>query len=152
MIRNAEERDLEDIFEIYWENYEEMFGVSRRKLMEIDRRIWGKNYPFLSVENLKKGLSKKYNIIVSEEEGKVLGFAFYYENSEILIDEIHVKRKFRRKGIGRKLLNFLKKKGKKIIAYASEPSLKFFLNEGFQVVSSFIGYLGMRWYKVIWNL
>ena len=151
MLREAREEDLEDVIDMYWENYEEMFGVQRERLKEIDRKIWGRSYAFLSVENLKKGLNKKYKIVVFEEDGKILGFALYYENDEILLDEIHVKRGYRRRGIGRKMIDYLKRKGKKIIAYASESSLGFFMKNGFKEVGSFIGYLNVRWYKVIWS-
>ncbi len=147
-LREAREEDLEEIIEIYWENYEELFGAPRDALKKLDERIWGRNYPFLSVKNLKEGLGKRYEIVVYEKDGKILGFALFYENDEIFLDEIHVRKGYRRKGIGKEILKHIIDRRKRIVAYASEKSLEFFKKAGFEVKGSFVGYLGMRWYRV----
>lgn len=99
MIRLAEERDVESLMEIY--NYEVLNGVSTfdTEVKTYDERLcWFKAH------------ADKYRLIVSEENGKTLGYASlspynlrgaFYPTAEI---SVYVDKNCRGRGVGKALM------------------------------------------------
>lgn len=99
IIRNAEERDLPDILEIY--NYEVLYGVATLDLNEKtldDRKMW-----FLAHTG-------SHRIIVAEIDGKAVGYASLspYREKEAYKStvelSIYVNVNYRRQGIAKALM------------------------------------------------
>ena len=118
-IRKAQIKDLKEIDEIYQEGQlDEEKNKSPRKskkeiLKELEESKKGRLSGFRKAIN-----SSKENFLVCEEDNKVIGFGDAVlsnkkRNAEIAL--IYVKREYRRKGIGKKimreLLRWLKEKG-----------------------------------------
>ncbi len=112
-IRACEPGDAERVFRIYAESYSEIIpSKSFDEMVEHDRRAYGEDYAFLSVENLRRWLSSRREgrfLDVAVVEGRIVGFVKYsvFERSGQrlgYVEEIHVCRDFRGRGIGSALL------------------------------------------------
>lgn len=111
--------------------------------IELAKKIlgaFGENYP-RTEEFVKKTFKKYPEFFLGAYLGKKLvGIVFCYPNfekKELLIGEICIKKRYRRRGIGKKLIEKIekiaKKKGiKKIIAAAKEESEGFYRKLGFR--------------------
>ncbi len=99
----------------------------------------------LSKTNYKK------KVFVAENNGEILGFAIIYWNeNEINIGNLFVKDKFRNKGVGKELLDFIIRESMKLgfrKIYASVPvsskALSFYLKNGFKVEEIVKHYYGL---------
>lgn len=136
MISTPKATDLKIILDIYYENSMELLGIDNiEKMIQYDRKIYGEEYKFLNIDNLTKWFKERdgENILAAFIGDKVVGFIVFYPlNKDIgYIEEIHVKKEYRGKGIGSKLLSEaehrLRLKGVKYIYLeANVYSYKFF--------------------------
>jgi len=135
-IRKASLKDLEEIYQIYLDG---SIDEGRFQFPNISKKKMEKN---LDRKEIKKQLLKELNeknrlTIVVEICKKVIGFGQAYiekEEGEEYggIGRVYIKKKFRKKGLGTELIEFLikylkKKKIKKIESYVyikNHPSLK----------------------------
>jgi len=93
----------------------------------------------------------KKKVVVCEEDKKILGFAVLYWNEEgFHIGSLIVKEEFRKKGIGKMLIEFavkeaLKQGFNKIYADVSVSSdvLEFYMNNGFKIEETIKHYYGI---------
>ena len=106
-LRPARPGDAEDLFHIYLENYQEILGLEDpREMQEYDRRLYGPQYKFLSPANLDawiRAAPRGSGIIVAEAGGAPVGFVVYHGAPGCYIEELHVRRECRGRGIGRML-------------------------------------------------
>jgi ribosomal protein S18 acetylase RimI-like enzyme len=137
--KNLSEEDLKEVLNIYLEAYQDLYELDKKKVIEREKELYGKDYKFLSLENLKRALENSYNLLVLFMfENKIIGFSFvrFWYGNTAYIEEFHIKREFRRKCFGtaflKKLEEFLKSKGiKKTIADAHEKSVEFWIKNGY---------------------
>lgn len=114
---------LKDNFEIFWEIYQDSFPEDEKR----DK-----------VGQIKIMKKKEYNIELYKENG-VVGFITYWDIGDYTyIDHLAIKREYRNKGYGTKLLNLVKKRGEKFILEVEPPineltkkRVKFYTNNGF---------------------
>lgn len=129
MIREGRKEDAGQVLRIFKESCEEIYEKGK-----LERAI-------------EKGELK---LLVYEERGEVLGFLAYLEKPYgVVIDEIHVKKGFRGKGIGKKLVKELEKLGKDIITYAREEAIPFFEKLGFERKDKYYPYMGIKFLKLV---
>lgn len=151
IIRDAREEDAPELFRIYIESYMEKLRLERpEEMLEYDREKYGQTYAFSSLENFRnklKHLSERERVLVAEVGGKPVGFVYVKlfkiprplpEEDITLgyVEELHVDKHFRKKGLGSELLSasekWLREKGADLIRLeASEDALGFFLKKGY---------------------
>ncbi|MEQ9714054.1 MAG: GNAT family N-acetyltransferase [Candidatus Asgardarchaeum sp.] len=139
IIRQAKEEELEEILNLYYESSKEILGIDDiQEMIEYDRRMYGEQYKFLSLENLKKWFQgNSHKLLVAEVDGQIAGFIIFHhiEKRNIgYIEEIHVKKEHRGKGVGSTLLLEAEKRLydaniKFIFLEAQEKSVPFFLSK-----------------------
>jgi ribosomal protein S18 acetylase RimI-like enzyme len=89
--------------------------------------------------------NKKSFIIVCEENGNILGYLeAKLDNKKFSIENVYVKKNYRKKGIAAKLLNFFvsNKKPRAIELITSDDNLRLFERLGFRKAANL-----MRWKK-----
>lgn len=111
MIRKFREEDTTKVMTIWTKGNFEAHSF-------IDKDYWLLNYNRVKDEYLKK--SETY---VYETEGEIKGFISILNNQ--YIGALFVKKEYQRKGIGRKLINFVKEKDKydKLILHVYEKNI-----------------------------
>jgi len=131
-IRSYKELDFISIKSISKENMEELFIKN-----------FGGWSDSVSSEQLKKILEEGY-VYVLEDEG-VKGFVTFFEEKDnknfYIINDLHVKKGFQRKGLGSKLLEFAENKIKdlngkriKILVFENNPSNIFYKKKGYEQI------------------
>ena len=119
-IENFRPELAKEILDIYIESYKELYNYeSVDSVVRRELRIYGRDYPYLNTENLVKCAKDWLNVLVCKYNNKVIAFVSFVFWSEgvAYIDEFHVKKEYRRRGIGswflRKVEDLLKSKGVK---------------------------------------
>ncbi|MCD6403883.1 MAG: GNAT family N-acetyltransferase [Nanoarchaeota archaeon] len=129
MIRKGKKEDAGQVLRIFKENCEEVY-----KEEKLGRAI-------------EEGELK---LLVYEEKGEILGFLAYLEKPYgVVIDEIHVKKGFRGRGIGKKLVKELENLGRDLITYAREEVIPFFEELGFERKDKYYPYMGIKFWKLV---
>ena len=107
LLRPARPEDAGELFSIYLENYLDLLGLSDyREMLDYDRRLYGPQYKFLSPANLEawiRAAPQGSGILVAEAGGTLAGFVVYHGAPGCYIEELHVRRECRRRGLGRLL-------------------------------------------------
>ena len=144
-IREANVEDADAILRIYIDSYRDICpGKDYLEIVDYDRRVYGEKYPFLSSQNLREWILHKGEnefMVIAQVEERIVGFIkfsiFIRNNSRIgYVEEIHVDRKHRGRGIGGILLENAEKKmiglGARI-AYleAWSGALEWFIKKGY---------------------
>jgi len=137
---DEERKKLNEIIEMYLNDYSKLLNISREKLIEISKKEYGTNYEFLSEKNLIKALKKPTNhLIVVYYKNNIAGFCYFKEKEKyIYLEEIHVKEEYRKKHIGSKLLNIVedfakRKKAKKIMLESILSAVNFYIKNGYKI-------------------
>ena len=111
LIRKAKSKDLEELLKMNIEFIDTMGQYYKEK----NKKKWNKN----TLNSVKKALSrrlrnKKETVLIAEKQGQIVGYAGgsiekeYYSRSKFgSIDDIFIKKEFRRSSIGEKLLSGL---------------------------------------------
>jgi GNAT superfamily N-acetyltransferase len=136
---NLSEKELKEVLTIYMEAYQDLYELDEKNVVEREKELYGSEYKFLSLENLKKALESEYNLLILFKfENKTVGFSFvqFWRGNVVYIEEFHIKRMFRRRGFGglflKKVEEFLKLRGiKKLIVDAHEKSVEFWVKNGY---------------------
>lgn len=121
MIRKYQKSDLDALMQIWLEGNLDAHDF-------IDPGYWHDNY-----ELVKKELPNA-QLYVDEEEGEIAGFVGMQDD---YIAGIFVKRDHRGRGIGGKLIDFLKLKHDKLqlsVYEKNEAAISFYQNRGFKLV------------------
>lgn len=142
-IRKATLKDLARIDEIYVEGSidESEYQFSSNKLKEVKKDL--KKYQFVRRQGFRKYMkSKKHYWIVAEEDKNILGFGeAWIKNKDTGVTEsVHVDRRYRKEGVGKRIMKemikWLKKQKLKHIessCYANnKPSLEMHKKLGFK--------------------
>ena len=158
-IRNIEERDIESVVSIQIEGWKSAYkGIVDSDFLDA-----------LNKEERIKKMEKNYmenGFVVAEIEGKIVGFCRYIDNNnrspeirnaDCELAAIYVKPELKYKGIGTKLVNYVKeefrKKGKtKMIIWClkdNEPSKKFYSKMGGKVIREKMIEIGGKEYKEV---
>ena len=122
MIRKFDEKDLHAVMELWLESNIEAHDF-------IDSRYWKENYS--KVEEMLP----QAEIYVYEEAKKIAGFIGLTGD---YIAGIFVKREFRRAGIGRQLLNYVKAGHSDLTLHVyqkNKAAVEFYRREGFCIIS-----------------
>lgn len=129
-IRKGKKEDLEEISEIYREEY--------------GKEPYNENWSRENALKMVKGQSEHSNILVAEVKGEIVGFIIFSDypwekSSRGHTQDFAVKSEFHGKGIGSKLLEEaeeeLKEKGVKSIALSSHiesPAFGFYKKRGYK--------------------
>ncbi len=135
-----DDEHLKEIINMYYYDYSKLLKTTRKKLFETCLKEYGIDYEFISEKNFKEALKDpKNHLILYKNKEKTIGFCYYKErNNHIYLEEIHVKKEARGKGIGSKMLNlvekFAKRKGyKEIILDAHISAVNFYLKKGYKI-------------------
>ncbi|GEM_PF-6654956 len=155
-IRQAKASDHQMLFEIYLEGISDIYNLPKQEAFELDRKYWGE-LPWFSIEKMKEALRDPNKIIlIAEAEDKTVGFLYAFRTSpeELYINDIYVLQKYRRKGIGSKLVKELEKKAKeigikRIRAHVYEGSKEFFARLGYRLTGNKAIEGGILWQEVI---
>ena len=139
-IRKFEKNDLDLVLNIWYESCLDTYYF-------INKAHW---------DSIRENVKKKFlnsNIFVYEENKIIKGFILIDEG---YIDELYVSKQFRSMGIGKKLLDFIKKTHNELtinIFQKNINGIRFYKNNGFEIVEENIedstlekGYF-MRWHK-----
>lgn len=127
LVRDMRDDEVEEIIHAEYEN----FGYSV--------------FADLSTTNYRK------KVLVCEESGEIAGFAVvYWDDESIHIGSLFVKEGFRKKGIGKALIEGARKLALKLgfeKIYAdvsvSNPTLDFYLGNGFEIEETIKHYYGL---------
>jgi len=160
VVRCVVPSDAEQILDLYLRNEEEMYECSVGEILEYDRRAYGSDYYFLNVGNLEKYIegidSDRTLFLVYEEDGRIVGFVLAHvgerEGVRIgYIEELHVDREYRSRGVGSRLLEeaheWLKAKGAiSVFAEVFEKSYGFFKKKGYILTDFCSFHLGKKYF------
>ena len=141
MIREAQTKDgagIAELLSLFGDEIYDISGGVINRDKELIRELFEKN------------LNRKFRIKLYEESGEIIGFIAFYDSfslyakgSFITVSELYVKKGYRSKGVGKKLLGSIialaKEKNCPIIELTTPPlpefqrSLDFYLKNGFEV-------------------
>ncbi len=134
------EGDLKEVLSLYYNSSKEILNLkSITPMLKYDEKEYGKDYEFLSYQNLRKWFNRnKDSILIAKVNGRVVGFILFSVIKNIgYIEEIHVKKGYRRRGIGTSLLKKAEEylmKNKKVSLFFVEcwrKSAPFFVLKGY---------------------
>jgi putative acetyltransferase len=140
MIRDFEKQDLDKVMELWLET-----NISAHSFIE--KKYWIENFEVV------KNIMPNANIYIYEETDVIQGFAGLMDN---YIAGIFVSEKLQSKGIGEKLLDYIKSKYSQLslnVYKNNERAVKFYLREGFLISNEQVDKntgeieLEMRWEK-----
>ena len=132
-IREARKKDWEEIMEIYREAISEIYDLPEEEAIEVDKREW-KHVPFLE----RGKLGKLKVLLVAELSGRVIGFIYFFPRGDLVyINDLYVKREWRKKGAGKKLVEacfeWARRKGLRVVkGHSWKGALGFFEKMGFR--------------------
>ena len=133
MIGRLLKRDLDSILEVINEAAQAYKGV-------IPNDRWKE--PYMSAKELRDEINSGVDFFGLQEEGRIIGIMGIQEVKEItLIRHAYVFTKYQRRGVGRKLLQYLidLAKGSEILVgtwKAANWAIQFYEKHGFRLVSS----------------
>ena len=136
----ARVEDLGDVLRIYYENSLEILGISRiEEMLEYDKKLYGPAYKFLSPRNLREWYARdgRRKLFVARCQGRVVGFGILHVTGTTgYLEELHVAKQYRGRGIGTRLLEFFEseaaRRGARIlILEAHEGAIEFFRARGY---------------------
>ncbi|HUV46865.1 MAG TPA: GNAT family N-acetyltransferase [Candidatus Bathyarchaeia archaeon] len=113
-IRLSSQKDLKTVNKLFW--LLTLYNRKNRPKDEVKQRRDEEAEKNLSNEEAKKVFSNKncYFLVAETNDKEIIGYGYIDKSkSRIVIEELYVKKEFRRKGIGKKILtgleNYLKK-------------------------------------------
>ena len=160
IVRRFKENFASYVLDIYYDSYIEIYRVkSREDVQKIELEMYGASYPYLSEDNLintwKAGILEIY---IGVLDNIITAFASIipWSKNKVYIDEFHVRKEFRGRGIGKlflkKLENVLSRKHiNKIVLDAHINSVGFFKKMGYRESEKTYGNY-VRLYKVLNHL
>lgn len=125
MIRNLKDNDIDKVMELWKESTMEAQSF-------IPDEYWLENY-----DNVKNNYLPNSNTYVYEEDGEIKGFVSLIEN--IFIGGLFLKIDSQRKGIGSKIIDFLKTEYDilQLAVYDKNVrAMNFYLKSGFKITNS----------------
>lgn len=135
-IRLCQDDDLNALAELYRDFFNEMRRWQGWEKLKLSREE--------AVETAKDSLSSNSWVFGAEDKGRLIAFArLQFWDGAYFVREVHVARRWRRKGVGSKLLssceNLVQKKGETSIYLTVEPkhnqSLKFLTHNGYDTLN-----------------
>jgi len=135
-IRKYQKNDFSELAELYIEFFNEMREWQGWEQLKLDSEE--------AKKTVKESLDKNSMVFVSEDSGKLVGFArVQHWDGAYFVREVFVAKLFRRKGVGSKLLarceDFARKNGETSLYLTVEPkhsvSLEFLIQNGYNTLN-----------------